>query len=211
MSGDVDRPVWSDMHVHEVVDDSALNVPIVFMNQNLLASVKNLDEAKLVLLCFVDGLILGFVMLQKRVKCSRSRVPFGSLRRGYFNSLFKVCNNVVDVLVVDIVWTGDLHLSNVAVYDGLVKADGFDKEQLESFLGHDLVITRKLWSGTSCLKRRLKPYHKEFSFFSLLYLSHQRQPPRHPHFQGSSERPQDPWHISEINYWILKLGTAFKL
>ena len=136
------------MHVHEVVNDSALNMSIVFVNQDLLAGIKNLDEAKLVLFCLVDGFILGFVMLQKGVNVGGHMCcSLGCIGMDYFDSLFEVRNDVVDVLVGDIVRTGDLHLSNVAINDSLVKADGFDKEQLESFLAHDLVGKRKLWNG----------------------------------------------------------------
>ncbi len=56
----------------------------------------------------------------------------------YLDSLLEVCNDVVDVLIGDIVRAGHFDLSNVAVDYSLVKADGFNKEQLKSLLGHDL-------------------------------------------------------------------------
>ncbi len=65
VSGDVDRPVGRDVNVHEVVDDPALNVSIMLVDQNFLAGVKNLDEAVLILFFLVDGFILSLVMLQR--------------------------------------------------------------------------------------------------------------------------------------------------
>ena len=43
VSGDVDGP-RRDVDVHEIIDDSTLNVTLVFVNQNLLSSVKNLKQ-----------------------------------------------------------------------------------------------------------------------------------------------------------------------
>ncbi len=46
MSGNVDGP-GRDVDVHQIVDDSTLNVTFVFVNQNLLSGVKNLRQKKL--------------------------------------------------------------------------------------------------------------------------------------------------------------------
>ena len=62
MSGNVDVP-GSYVNVHEIVDDPALDVALVFVDQNFLSGVENLDEAVVLLDLLVDGFVLKFVVL----------------------------------------------------------------------------------------------------------------------------------------------------
>ena len=56
MSRNIDRP-RRDVNVHQVVDDSALDVTLVFVNQNFLSGVEDLDEAVVLLLVLIDCLV----------------------------------------------------------------------------------------------------------------------------------------------------------
>jgi hypothetical protein len=61
----VPREIYGSLckvHVHEVVDDPALNVSVVLMNEHLLARVEDLEEAKVGLEGLVKGLVLIFVV-----------------------------------------------------------------------------------------------------------------------------------------------------
>ena len=47
-----------NVYVHQVVDDPALNVSLMFVDQNFLSGVEDLDEAVVRLVRLVDGLVL---------------------------------------------------------------------------------------------------------------------------------------------------------
>lgn len=57
-----------DVHVHQVVDDSRLDVALVFVDQNFLSGVEDLDEAVILFRYFVDRLVLELVMLDALAK-----------------------------------------------------------------------------------------------------------------------------------------------
>ena len=57
-----------DVHVHQVVDDSRLDVALVFVDQNFLSGVEDLDEAVVRLGLLVDGLVLKLVVLDPLAK-----------------------------------------------------------------------------------------------------------------------------------------------
>ena len=57
-----------NVYVHQVVDDPALNVSLVFVDQNFLSGVEDLDEAVVRLVCLVDCLILKLVVLDALAK-----------------------------------------------------------------------------------------------------------------------------------------------
>ena len=62
MSSNVDVP-GGDVDVHEIVDDSALDVSLVFVDENFFSGVEDLDEAEVGLDFLVDGLVLQLVVL----------------------------------------------------------------------------------------------------------------------------------------------------
>ena len=57
-----------NVYVHQVVDDPALNVSLVFVDQNFLSGVEDLDEAVVRLVRLVDGLVLKLVVLDALAK-----------------------------------------------------------------------------------------------------------------------------------------------
>ncbi len=57
MACEVDSP-WSQVDVHEVVDDPTLNVPFVLEDNSFLTGVEDLEEAEIALTIFVEGLVL---------------------------------------------------------------------------------------------------------------------------------------------------------
>ena len=65
MSGEIDGPLGK-MDVHQVVDDPALDVALVFVHDDLLAGVKDLKEAEVGLQVLVERLVLLFVVLYPR-------------------------------------------------------------------------------------------------------------------------------------------------
>ena len=67
VSCNVDVP-GCNVDVHQVVDDPALNVSLVFVDQNFLSGVEDLDEAVILFRYFVDRLVLELVMLDALAK-----------------------------------------------------------------------------------------------------------------------------------------------
>jgi hypothetical protein len=65
----VDVP-GGNVYVHQVINDPALNVSFMFVNQNFLSGVEDLDEAIVRLVCFVNSLVLKLVMLDSLGKVS---------------------------------------------------------------------------------------------------------------------------------------------
>ena len=51
------------MDVHEVVHNPGLDMALMFMNQNLLATVENLHKAVIMLHSFIQWFILSLVVL----------------------------------------------------------------------------------------------------------------------------------------------------
>ena len=51
-----------DVNVHQIVNDSTLDVTFVFVDQNFLSGVEDLDEAVVVLVCLVDGFVQRLVV-----------------------------------------------------------------------------------------------------------------------------------------------------
>ena len=69
--GQVDCP-RRDMNVHEIVNDPALDVALVLVDQDLFSSIKNLHEAIASLQLLVHGLVLVLVVLdavEKVLEC----------------------------------------------------------------------------------------------------------------------------------------------
>lgn len=67
VSGEIDCPL-GDVHIHEVVDDPALDVSLVLVHQDLLARVEDLEEAEVALQGVVQRLVLLLVVPGKRKK-----------------------------------------------------------------------------------------------------------------------------------------------
>ena len=67
MSGDVDVP-RRDVDVHQVVDDPGLDVALVFVDEDFLSGVEDLNEAEVRLGLLVDGLVLKLVVLDPFAK-----------------------------------------------------------------------------------------------------------------------------------------------
>ena len=88
---------------------------------DLLSGVKDLYEAVVVLLVLIDGLVQRLVV---------------------FDPFPEIGDDFVDVVEGHVVGAGHLHLSDVALDDGLVEADRLDEEQLEAFLNDDGVVQR---------------------------------------------------------------------
>ena len=66
MSGEIDGPLGQCFEVHKVVDDSALDVALVLVHDDLLAGVEDLEETEVGLQVFVERLVLLFVVLYPR-------------------------------------------------------------------------------------------------------------------------------------------------
>ena len=88
MPCNVDGP-RGDVYVHQVVDDPALNVALVFVDQNFLSRVEDLDEAVVRLVRLVNRLVLELVVLDALTKVS-DNVVCGEKRPGL--GLFQDCS-----------------------------------------------------------------------------------------------------------------------
>ena len=64
-----------DVNIHEIVDDPALYVTLVLVDENLLSGVKDLDEAVIVLFLFINRLVHCLVMTD----------PFPEIRHDFVN------------------------------------------------------------------------------------------------------------------------------
>ena len=64
------------MDVHQIIDDPALNVPFVFVNDDLLSGIEYLEEAEGGFQVLVQRLVLLFVVFDPRFEI------FDHLRHG---------------------------------------------------------------------------------------------------------------------------------
>ena len=67
MACNVDGP-GGNVYVHEVVDDPALNVTLVFVDQNFFSGVEDLDEAVVRLVRLINRLVLKLIVLDALAK-----------------------------------------------------------------------------------------------------------------------------------------------
>ena len=101
----------SDFDVHQIVNNSTLNMPFVLMNRVLRTGIEYLQETVRRFQVFIYRFILLLVMLD----------PFNKV--------------VIDLVLVvgNIIRAGNLHLSDVTVNDFVVIAQRFNKKQFETF------------------------------------------------------------------------------
>ena len=75
MSSEIDSPL-GQMDVHQVIDDPALDVPLVLVHDNLLSGIEYLEKAEVGLQALVQRLVLLFVVSDPRFEI------FDHLRQG---------------------------------------------------------------------------------------------------------------------------------
>ena len=75
MSGEIDSPLGY-MDVHQVIDDPALDVPLVLVHDDLLSGIEYLEEAEVGFQVLVERLVLLFVVFDPRFEI------FDHLRQG---------------------------------------------------------------------------------------------------------------------------------
>ena len=75
MSGEIDSPLGY-MDVHQVIDDPALDMPLVLVHDDLLSGIEYLEEAEVGFQVLVERLVLLFVVFDPRFEI------FDHLRQG---------------------------------------------------------------------------------------------------------------------------------
>ncbi len=160
MPGKVDS-LMRNMHIHQVIDDSALNVTLVLVHEDLLAGVEDLQKAKHGLLpteqdlrevsvtvwCrrmtyqrLVQGLVHLFVVPDARFEVP-DHLGFAALcvvRTIYF--YLPVSTNIRISMFMQVFNTGITHLSYVVINDVfLVTQRLHEKEVKPIFIYHSLV------------------------------------------------------------------------
>ena len=65
MSGEIDSPLGY-MDVHQVIDDPALDMPLVLVHDDLLSGIEYLEEAEVGFQVLVERLVLLFVVFDPR-------------------------------------------------------------------------------------------------------------------------------------------------
>ena len=110
MSSEINRP-RSYFDVHQIVNNSTLNVSFMLVNCKFTSSVENFQKTKVGFEFFVKRLILRFVV---------------------FNTFHEIIIHLV-LIIGDIVGTGNFDFFDIAVNYGFVIAQRFNEEELISY------------------------------------------------------------------------------